>query len=305
MSQAHTPIQQLALALKEGNKLRARRLAKVILQDNPSADAWFLAAHAMESDEQRIRCLKQALELDPWHQKANRMLLKLEDSPRDTREMEMIRQTQELTQTPGMKNVLDIKREGKPLEFQKRAKRRKRLNRMLVIGFLVLSMSCTVITFSLIGVIQGPLAFLIQLGGGPAPVTELDGTPIRDVRNAAATIEPARQVENVSEDVNVLEHGYVHEYSFEVRSGDEVSGYVQFMSVSADDVEANVLIVNPRDQIVGRDVCNFLGEAGLLGGDGNVTFTCFINVTGTWRIRMLGVNGESVGAYFVGVETLD
>lgn len=302
---SQTSIQEVALALKEGNKIRARRLIKIVLQEAPSADAWFLAAQTMQSKEQTIKCLKQALELDPWHQKSNRMLLKLEGTPTEPHEVALSRQTQELQQAVGMKNVLDIKRQGKSLEFQKRAKRRKRINRGLTISFLLLSMSCTVITFSMIGVIQGPLAFLIQLGGGPPPVTELDGVPIKDVRNAAATIEPARHVEDVSEDVNVLEHGYVHEYTFDARSGEEVAGYVQFMSVSADNVGANVLIVNPNDRIVGQDVCEFLGEAGLLGGDGNVTFTCRIDISGTWRVRMLGVNGESVGAYFVGIETLE
>jgi hypothetical protein len=52
-------------------------------------------------------------------------------------------------------------------------------------------------------------------------------------------------------------------------------------------------------------VCWFLGEKGLLGGQGNTSFECRINATGTWRLHILGIKGETTGAYFVGVETLD
>ena len=73
-------IHSVATALKEGNKTRARKLVKALLQRQPSADAWFLAAHATDNDKEAIRCLKEALKLDTWHVKANRMLLELEAS---------------------------------------------------------------------------------------------------------------------------------------------------------------------------------------------------------------------------------
>lgn len=298
-------IKDVALALKEDDKARARQLVKTLLQKEPSADAWFLAANAMEDNQQVIKCLKKALELDPWHVKADRMLLKIEGTPKDDVETERQRQMDEINASTGMRNVMEIKRQGKQLEYQQRAIRRKRLNRGLVIGFFILSTVCSTVTMSLVGVIRGPLAWLIQLGGGPSPITELEGIAIEDVPNAAATIEPARRVEASAQDVNVLEHGYVHEYVFEARNGEEVVGYVQFMSISASDVGANVLIINPDDEIVGNDVCQFLGASGIIGGEGNVTFTCNINRNGVWRIRMLGINGESVGAYFAGVETLN
>jgi hypothetical protein len=34
-------------------------------------------------------------------------------------------------------------------------------------------------------------------------------------------------------------------------------------------------------------------------------FTCLIDVTGVWRVLIMGRDQESVGAYFVGVQKLD
>ena len=297
-------IKSVALALREGDKARARREVKALLEREPTADAWFLAANAMDGKEQAIRCLKKAIELDNWHVKSNRMLLELEGTPEHDIELLRKRQAEELANSPGMKDLSEITRQRKTMAFQVRARRRRRFNRILLICFLVLSVTCSTLTMSLIGVIQGPLRFVIEAFGGPPPVYELDGLPVEDVPFAAATIEPARSVEASSQDVNVLEAGYVHEYRFEARSGEEVYGYVQFMSVSASDVSSNTVIINPQGQITDYSVCEFLGDSGILGGEGNVTFTCRINITGEWRVRILGIGGESVGAYFIGVESL-
>jgi len=242
--------------------------------------------------------------LDNWHIKSNRMLLELEGTPEHDIELLRKRQAEELAKSPGMKDLSEITRQRKTMEFQVRSYRRRRFNRILLICFFVFSMMCSALTMNLIGVVQGPIRLLIQALGGPPPVYELDGRPIEDVPFAAATIEPARSVEASSQDVNVLEPGYVHEYRFDARSGEEFYGYVQFMSVSAGDVPSNTVIINPRGEIADYSVCEFLGASGILGGEGNVTFTCRINMNGEWRVRVLGIDGESVGAYFIGIESL-
>src|SRR4051812_19480811 len=71
-------LQPVRVALKAGDKKTAQRLLSPLLKVQPSADTWTLAAMACSNDEKAIYCLRQALELQPQHSAANRMLLKLE-----------------------------------------------------------------------------------------------------------------------------------------------------------------------------------------------------------------------------------
>lgn len=75
MADSLTPIKR---AIRAGDQARARRLLKPVLQDEPSADAWTLAAMVTETNDQAIKCLRKALAIDEWHSEANRMLSRLE-----------------------------------------------------------------------------------------------------------------------------------------------------------------------------------------------------------------------------------
>ena len=65
-------------ALKANDRATARKLLKTILQTEPSADAWTLAALVTDDRDQQIKCVRKALQLDEWHTDANRMLSRLE-----------------------------------------------------------------------------------------------------------------------------------------------------------------------------------------------------------------------------------
>lgn len=295
-------LHQVQAALKAGDKAAARQLIKKVLQTAPSAEGWYLAAHAMDDNAQAIKCLKKALELDPWHNAANRYLLKLEGAPslfaappRPAPSENDLLATQPLP---------DLKRKVRVTETQRRAQRRRAWSRIGCLGGVVLSMACSLFTFSLIGMVPGFIGTVGQLFGGPPPTTEIDGVPIREVPNAAALITPSKSVQASDRAVDVLDHGYVHEYTFQAFTGEEVLGYIQFMSLGASRVAKNILILNPDGDVAPDTVCVFLGDSGILGGQGNVTFSCLIDRSGTWRIRVLGVQGESIGAYFAGVESL-
>lgn len=325
-------LKRAAEAIKAGDKARARQILKPVLKSSPSAEAWYLAANAMETDEQAITCLKKALAIDEWHAPSNRMLLKLEkvesivtrkplnmgeSQPETDNPPESRFRTQQQPVKPGLQYVTqevaaqiqplpDIQRQGRTMEYQKREAARRVRRRFGCAMLLLLQMSCGMLTLGMVGAFPGAVGTLTQLLGGPPPVTELEGTPIKDVPNAAATMQPSQSHVATGRDVDIMDHGYNHEYTFAARVGEEVAGYVQFMSLSADNVSKNVLILDPDDEIVtSEQVCAFLGEDGLLGGEGNVTFTCRINKTGLWKVRILGIEGESIGAYFVGVEQLE
>lgn len=294
-------LEDAAAALEAGDKAQARRLLKPLLKTTPTADAWVLAAQAMTTDEQAIQCLKKALALDEWHKDANRLLLKLEGAKSVT-ELERERQR---TADPPSDPLPKIERQPRMMEYQKRERQRRNLRRAGCLMLLLVNGVCGVLSLGLIGAIPGAIGLVDQFLGGPTPIREVNGVPIQDLPDAPVVVPPSQSRTAPEQGVDVLDHGYNHEYVFDAVNGDEVVGYVQFMSVNAAAVPENVRIIDPDELIVAdANVCEFLGEGGLLGGQGNVTFTCRINKTGEWKVRVLGVEGESVGAYFVGVEKL-
>lgn len=71
-------LKSVADAIRAGNKERARDLLRPILAANPTADAWYLAAHAASSREQAIMFLHNALKVDPFHKQAAKALAKFD-----------------------------------------------------------------------------------------------------------------------------------------------------------------------------------------------------------------------------------
>jgi hypothetical protein len=94
----------------------------------------------------------------------------------------------------------------------------------------------------------------------------------------------------------VLDPGIGHEYFFDVNTGDEISVGIWFVSPTATRVSRNVAILDANnanaESRCQRDTP--FGE-----GDTNVAFSCPINLTGTWKVRVFGIEGESTGAYFI------
>ncbi|GAB4521593.1 MAG: hypothetical protein OHK0046_33190 [Anaerolineae bacterium] len=299
-------LEDASLALQTGDKAQARRLLKPVLQATPTADAWVLAAKSMETEEQAITCLKRAIALDAWHNEANRLLLKLEkvqSVEERMRAAEAERRANGFIDPP-TQPLPEIKRQRREMEYQKMARQRRQWRRAGCLLTLTLQMLCGVLSLGLVGAIPGAIGSVDKLLSGAEPVREVDGVPIEDIPDAPVVVPPSQSKDVNARQVDVLDHGFNHEYLFDAVAGEEVVGYVQFMSVNASAVADNVRILDPENTIVTNEVCEFLGEGGLLGGQGNVTFTCQINKTGEWKVRVLGVEGESIGAYFVGVEKL-
>ena len=72
--------QQGITALKAGDKARARQLFETALEENPEdAQAWLWLSGAVNTDEDRIACLRHVLSLAPDHAAARRGLAKLCD----------------------------------------------------------------------------------------------------------------------------------------------------------------------------------------------------------------------------------
>lgn len=70
--------QQGIVAIKEGNKLRARQfLREAIDQDPGDVQAWLWLSGAVETDQERVQCLQRVLRLDPDNPVAAKGLAKL------------------------------------------------------------------------------------------------------------------------------------------------------------------------------------------------------------------------------------
>ncbi|MGQ9908305.1 MAG: hypothetical protein ACUVS2_05655 [Candidatus Flexifilum sp.] len=294
-------LQPIREALKAGDKARARQLLTPILTSQPSADAWALAARACDTDEAAIKCLRKALALDPFHGEANRLLLRIEGAVppealrREREERIAAFATGELLQQM-------LKPEANPLVTEKRPRRAHKpaspWRAVGCLGFILLGLSVGLLTLNLIGIVSGVFGTIARATGGPTPVMEWQGVPLSAVENAAYVLPAAQSEPALVRDADVLDDGYVHEYTFAGTAGQEVAVYVQFLSLGADRVSRNVAILRP-DGSDGRGSCT---RDQIIQGDNNIVYICTLNQSGTWRVRILGRAGESVGAYFVGVE---
>ncbi len=63
--------------LKQGDRKRAALILQRVLKENPSADAWYLAARLTKSPEKTQTYLQNALKLDPNHTRTQNALAKI------------------------------------------------------------------------------------------------------------------------------------------------------------------------------------------------------------------------------------
>lgn len=322
-------------ALQAGDRDLARRLLSPLLK-NPTAEAWYLAAHLVDEPEQAIMCLRRALALDPWHGAANRMLSKLEgDQPGKASEVIIEQDSRQkktafVTPTPPPQPATATtevattdqsaetapetdesgrgqrRRKNVPTNLERTGRRRRRWGRIALIFSVFAMLPCSVIALTGVGLMSGVLTRYVILTGGPTPVYEIDSVPIEDIDDAPLLIPPSRNLPPPPggaevQDATVLEAGYTHQYEFNARSGQVLAVYVQFLSVAAQNVPRNVVIFDP-DGIEASGICE---RDAILQDGTNIIYICPIDKSGTWSVRILGRSEESVGAYFVAVRELE
>lgn len=83
----------------------ARDLLKKVLEQDPSAEAYYLASLAALDRQQKILFLEKTIELDPLHQEANHELQKMQgvSLPEDPK-----KSAEALESKPGKMNILSI-----------------------------------------------------------------------------------------------------------------------------------------------------------------------------------------------------
>lgn len=237
-----------------------------------------------------IAYLKRALELDPLHSRANRMLFQLEGA-----------KPSNATPAEPARPAAPIDDGGlQPLKKVRYKKRRSPWTTLALVCFLLMNATLLLVLLSVIGQGGTIMGLVDQVRGTPAPVLEVSGTPAGQVPNLVLTIQPIK-AEALRPEVpvsDVLDAGRAHEYSFTGTSGSEALIGIQFFSPSASAVSKHVAIIDP---LGGKRQCY---RDTIIQGEAGVAYICTINVSGEWRIRILGVQGESTGAYVISVDIL-
>ncbi len=254
------------------------------------ADDWYNKAKTtvQQNPAEAITYLKRALELEPLHSNANRMLLQLEG-------------VSQLKPQPQPTKPSVDQSELEPLKKVNRARKRNIWTFIQIFAFILMSITSTFFILSFTG---SPIAGRItEIITGKRPINEISGTPVRYIPHVVLTVEP-QEVKKISLQQKlsaVLDNGVSHEYAFDAVSGQELAFAVWFVSPTANRVAKNVAVLNANDQDV-TSIC--FHDQLIPGADTNIVFTCRINQTGQWKVRVFGIDGESTGAYFVTVENM-
>jgi hypothetical protein len=251
-----------------------------------TADDFYRLAQATNREQDSIAYLKRALELDPFHTDANRLLFKREGARPETKPDKAFQPTAE----PAAPLVQDV---SAPLKKVRRKRKRTVWSYVTLAAFVVMALTSVYV----ISLVTGNAGKLIGLLTGQQAVTELEGTPIRDVPNAILTIEPQQSRELAKEGTmgDTLSDGYSHEYIFNVVSGPELYVYVQFLSLTAKNVRDHVAILRPD----GSNATPSCEATQILEDGSSAAYICIANQSGQWKVRVIGIDGESTGAYVV------
>lgn len=247
-----------------------------------TADDWVREAVAATDTAEKIIHLKKALELEPLHSKANRLLFQLEGAK------------QMRPDKPA-----SVRMNPDELAPLKKVNRQRKRGPWFYIGVLAFILSSVSAAFFALSFTGSPIAGKItDLLTGRQAITEINGTPVKNIPNVVLTVAPYRSQrllmgQRVSD---VLDAGISHEYYFDASPGTEVTVGVWFASPTANRVSRNVAIIDPNG-LNGDSRCQ--RDALFSGSDTSVAFTCQINQSGNWRVRIFGIEGESTGAYFV------
>ena len=250
-----------------------------------TADDWVQKAIATENSDEAIGYLKRALELEPLHSKANRMLFQLEGAvPKAA-----------ASKAQAVKSVSEA--DLSPLK-KARTSPAKRSNWLVTAGAILVGLS---ILFFLLVRSNSPLATQIaNFIQGRHAVTDIGGIPLNKVPNAVMQINPQDHTTLVlgQKVTDTLENGYSHAYFFDTSAGQSMGVGVWFVSKTGQHVTKNVAVVDSSGKSAGNR-CKLTNTPST---DTSVNFSCQIDQAGQWSVRILGIDGESTGIYWVTVE---
>lgn len=250
-----------------------------------SADDWYRkAVHATDPAEQ-ITFLKRALEIEPLHSKANRMLFQVEGAVPKNAPAKSV-----ATPIPAA-NLAELKK------VSNKPRQRSIFSYVVAVGILLFALSAVYFVLTLTGSpIATQIANILQ---GRRPVTAVNGVPVEQIPNVVLAVQPQATSEiRYGQKLNdSVDHGFGHEYVFNVRAGETFGVGLWSASLTAKQVGENVAVLD-TDGNNAEAHCTRSREG---SEDTNVQFRCQVNQNGRWRVRIFGIDGESSGAYWVTV----
>ena len=301
-------------AIQSGDKARARLLLKSILKLHPTAEAWYQASRVTESPEHEMVCLRRALSLDPYHTDVRRRIRELDAGgvsvSVDNAPLTVPLPTAPETLAPDVgrpqKSLVDepaLPESARKLPLKKAQRRRKKRGTWFYIGILATIIGSLAASYFVLMVLGSPLPSQLRSRfTGEQPVTEIEGVPLESVPQAVFQVVPSKS-DTLSRSeplAAALEPGFAHEYTFEAFSGDELAIGIQFFSPTAQRVNRNIAILDPS----GRNAESYCERNRILEGDNGAAIICNIHETGKWSLRLLGIEGQSTGAYVVSIERM-
>ncbi|MEZ4670449.1 MAG: serine/threonine-protein kinase [Anaerolineae bacterium] len=250
-----------------------------------TADDLYRKAVNTEDKDEAITFLKRALELEPLHSKANRVLFQLEGAVPKNAPPKAVPNP-----VPGIELSELKKVNNKP--------RQRNVSTYIVgVGILLFVLSAIYFVLTLTG---SPLATQIaNVLQGRRAVTSVDGVPVEQVPNVVLAVQP-QDTSTIINDQKIsdsVEHGYGHEYVFSVRAGTTIRAGVWSVSSTAKHLGENVAMLDENGNNA-ESLCSRSHEG---SEDNNVQFTCQVKQDGKWRVRIFGIKGESSGPYWVSV----
>lgn len=253
-----------------------------------TAEVFYQQAVAASDPKEAIRLLKRALELEPLHSKANRLLFQLEGAT------PVLKESRSATPAPVVAT--------EPL---RKAAPRQREHGM---GFWISISAVVVLGFTLLVYLLynsgTPLGQQIgDLLTGKRPVTQINGTPVQFIPNVVLTVSPyqTREVVPGAERMRgVAENGIAYDYTLKVKAGRTYNVVVVFSSPTATRVNKQVAVLDANG-LSAESRCRREPpiDANM---DISAMLTCTVDADGVWRVRVFGVEGESTGDYFVRVD---
>lgn len=309
-------IRLIQALIQVGEKRQARRRLRPLLDRTPTAELWMLAARACEDREQEMGCVLQALKLDGKYAPALKRFAELEQAAAKPLPLPPLKV---LTRPQAREVNAFADREAD------RQRARRSWNRVYLVGMILLSLSSAYFVLTYFGSpipaqirqwLSGerPISSRPDFGrpvglgdpaqgtpsapGGMTPGTEATpGSYSTQAASEGVQIRP-QKTEPLSEGSpasDVLDAGFLHEYTFDVPAGAELALAVQFFSPSAKVVSRNVAIIDPD----GYNADGLCDRSQILVDGSSVAFICAIPRGGQYKVQIWGQPGESTGVYVV------
>jgi hypothetical protein len=257
-----------------------------------------------------LGCVRQALKLDSEYAPALKRMAELE---------------QALTRPLPLPPMTALVRRQTVNAFAEREADRQRArrswSRVYLVGVILLSLSSAYFVLTYFG---SPIPAQIRqwlsgeqpsssrpdfgrpVGLGDDPALEMPSAPGTESAPGSYSTQAAsegvkvrpQKIEPLSEGSpasDVLDAGFLHEYTFDVAAGAELALAVQFFSPSAKVVSRNVAIIDPD----GYNADAMCERSQILVDGSSVAFICDITRGGQYKVQIWGQPGESTGVYVV------